>query len=210
VIPQELKELYKTVWEMSMKDIIDMSRHRGYFIDQSQSLNLFMEGANFAKLTSMHFYAWQSGLKTGMYYLRTKSAVDAKKFTLSAKKKETAPEPAAAQQQVAARAAQKLEATHQTQAVSPAPLPQPAAVPDEVVRHAQNAAEMQVKMSLEEPAAPYESQQASLLNKTQATAPQTSASQAVNTDPMTPEEMKAIIAQAKAGQADDDCLMCGS
>ena len=81
-IPQELKDLYKTVWEMSMKDIIDMSRQRGYFIDQSQSLNLFMEGANNAKLTSMHFYAWKSGLKTGMYYLRTKSAVDAIKFTL--------------------------------------------------------------------------------------------------------------------------------
>ena len=81
-IPNNIKELYKTVWEMSMKDIIDMSRHRGYFIDQSQSLNLFMEGATMAKLTSMHFYAWKSGLKTGMYYLRTKSAVDAIKFTL--------------------------------------------------------------------------------------------------------------------------------
>lgn len=86
-IPQEIKELYKTVWELSMKDIIDMSRQRGYFIDQSQSLNLFMEGANFAKLTSMHFYAWKSGLKTGMYYLRTKSAVDAIKFTLDNSKK---------------------------------------------------------------------------------------------------------------------------
>lgn len=86
-VPQDLKELYKTVWEMSMKDIIDMSRHRGYFIDQSQSLNLFMQDANYAKLTSMHFYAWQSGLKTGMYYLRTKSAVDAIKFTLNNDKK---------------------------------------------------------------------------------------------------------------------------
>lgn len=86
-IPQDLKELYKTVWEMSMKDIIDMSRHRGYFIDQSQSLNLFMQDANYAKLTSMHFYAWKSGLKTGMYYLRTKSAVDAIKFTLKNDKK---------------------------------------------------------------------------------------------------------------------------
>ena len=95
-IPQDLKELYKTVWELSMKDIIDMSRQRGYFIDQSQSLNLFMQDANYAKLTSMHFYAWQSGLKTGMYYLRTKSAVDAIKFTLNNDKKaepiaETAP-----------------------------------------------------------------------------------------------------------------------
>jgi ribonucleoside-diphosphate reductase alpha chain len=87
IIPQDIKDLYKTVWEMSMKDILDMSRQRGYFIDQSQSLNLFMENANFAKLTSMHFYAWKSGLKTGMYYLRTKSAVDAIKFTLSNDKK---------------------------------------------------------------------------------------------------------------------------
>lgn len=86
-IPADIKELYKTVWEMSMKDIIDMSRQRGYFIDQSQSLNLFMQDANPAKLTSMHFYAWQSGLKTGMYYLRTKSAVDAIKFTLNNDKK---------------------------------------------------------------------------------------------------------------------------
>jgi ribonucleoside-diphosphate reductase alpha chain len=88
IIPQDLKDLYKTVWEMSMKDIIDMSRQRGYFIDQSQSLNLFMQDANYSKLTSMHFYAWQSGLKTGMYYLRTKSAVDAIKFTLNNDKKE--------------------------------------------------------------------------------------------------------------------------
>jgi len=96
-IPAEIKELYKTVWEMSMKDIIDMSRHRGYFIDQSQSLNLFMEGATMAKLTSMHFYAWKSGLKTGMYYLRTKSAVDAIKFTLSNKEKAQVPATAAAE-----------------------------------------------------------------------------------------------------------------
>ncbi|UMB52688.1 ribonucleoside-diphosphate reductase subunit alpha [Lutibacter sp. A64] len=87
VIPQELKDLYKTVWEMSMKDIIDMSRQRGYFIDQSQSLNLFMQDANYSKLTSMHFYAWKSGLKTGMYYLRTKSAVNAIQFTVSKEKK---------------------------------------------------------------------------------------------------------------------------
>ena len=97
VIPQDLKELYKTVWEMSMKDIIDMSRQRGYFIDQSQSLNLFMQDANYSKLTSMHFYAWQSGLKTGMYYLRTKSAVDAIKFTLNNDKKEETPSLVAAE-----------------------------------------------------------------------------------------------------------------
>ena len=88
IIPDDIKELYKTVWELSMKDIIDMAKHRGYFIDQSQSLNLFVEGATMAKLTSMHFYAWKSGLKTGMYYLRTKSAVDAIKFTLDKKAKE--------------------------------------------------------------------------------------------------------------------------
>jgi len=85
IIPDDIKELYRTVWELSMKDIIDMSKERGYFIDQSQSLNLFLEGATMAKLTSMHFYAWKSGLKTGMYYLRTKSAVDAIKFTLDTK-----------------------------------------------------------------------------------------------------------------------------
>lgn len=98
-IPQDIKDLYKTAWELSMKDIIDMARQRGYFIDQSQSLNLFMENANFSKLTSMHFYAWRSGLKTGMYYLRTKSAVDAIKFTLdNSRKAEPKPEPAAAAQ----------------------------------------------------------------------------------------------------------------
>jgi len=92
VIPDDIKELYRTVWELSMKDIIDMARQRGYFIDQSQSLNLFVEGATMSKLTSMHFYGWKSGLKTGMYYLRTKSAVDAIKFTLDntkSKAKET-------------------------------------------------------------------------------------------------------------------------
>jgi len=96
-IPDEIKQLYKTVWELSMKDIIDMSRQRGYFIDQSQSLNLFMENANYAKLTSMHFYAWKSGLKTGMYYLRTKAAVDAIKFTLDNTKKKEVPVSVAAE-----------------------------------------------------------------------------------------------------------------
>jgi ribonucleoside-diphosphate reductase alpha chain len=86
-IPDNLKEIYKTVWEMSMKDIIDMSAERGYFIDQSQSLNLFMENANIGKLTSMHFYAWEKGLKTGMYYLRTKAASDAIKFTVQKQSK---------------------------------------------------------------------------------------------------------------------------
>ena len=85
-IPSDIKELYRTVWEMSMKDIIDMSRHRGYFIDQSQSLNLFMEGATMAKLTSMHFYGWKQGLKTGIYYLRSRPSSKAIQFSLSGSK----------------------------------------------------------------------------------------------------------------------------
>ena len=141
-IPDDLKELYRTVWEMSMKDIIDMSRQRGYFIDQSQSLNLFMEGATMAKLTSMHFYGWKSGLKTGMYYLRTKSAVDAIKFTLDTKAK-------------------------------------PEAVP---------AVEATSK----------------------ATVTATAASQnTVPVEPLSPQELKQMLAQAKDNE-DDDCLMCGS
>ncbi|MEJ6754944.1 MAG: ribonucleoside-diphosphate reductase subunit alpha [Flavobacteriales bacterium] len=81
-IPDNIKNLYKTAWEISQKVLLDMAADRGAFIDQSQSLNIFMENANFAKLTSMHFYGWKAGLKTGMYYLRTKSATDAIKFTL--------------------------------------------------------------------------------------------------------------------------------
>ena len=81
-IPDNVKELYKTAWEISQKTILDMAADRGAYIDQSQSLNIFMENANFAKLTSMHFYGWKAGLKTGMYYLRTKAATDAIKFTL--------------------------------------------------------------------------------------------------------------------------------
>jgi ribonucleoside-diphosphate reductase alpha chain len=81
-IPVELKELYKTAWEIKQKSIIDMSADRGAYICQSQSLNIFMMDPNFGKLTSMHFYAWKAGLKTGMYYLRTKAATDAVKFTV--------------------------------------------------------------------------------------------------------------------------------
>ena len=84
-IPGHLKDLYKTVWEISQKVIIDMSADRGAYICQSQSMNLFVENPNFGKLSSMHFYAWQKGLKTGMYYLRSKAAVDPIKFTLSEK-----------------------------------------------------------------------------------------------------------------------------
>ena len=81
-IPQNIKDLYKTVWEISQKKLIDMSADRGAYIDQSQSFNVHMQNPNFGKLTSMHFYAWKKGLKTGMYYLRTKAAADAIKFTV--------------------------------------------------------------------------------------------------------------------------------
>ena len=154
-IPKEIRELYKTVWELSMKDIIDMSRHRGYFIDQSQSLNLFMENANYSKLTSMHFYAWKSGLKTGMYYLRTKAAVDAIKFTLdNTKKKETPVAEAVETEVVTATISEAVNSKASVSKVSP-----------------------QAELDIE---------------------------------PMSPQEMKEMIARAKEGQADDDCLMCGS
>jgi ribonucleoside-diphosphate reductase alpha subunit len=81
-IPQNIKDIYKTVWEISQKSIIDMSADRGAYICQSQSLNIHLTNPNFGKLTSMHFYAWRKGLKTGMYYLRTNAAADAIKFTL--------------------------------------------------------------------------------------------------------------------------------
>ncbi|MGY8915854.1 MAG: ribonucleoside-diphosphate reductase subunit alpha, partial [Flavobacteriales bacterium] len=155
-IPEDIKELYKTVWELSMKDIIDMSRHRGYFIDQSQSLNLFMENANYAKLTSMHFYAWKSGLKTGMYYLRTKAAVDAIKFTLDNSKKQEVPTAEVVESEVLATAISKPE---EKTAVDVAAIP---------------------------------------------------VQQDVDVKPMSAAEMKALIAQAKASEGDDDCLMCGS
>ncbi len=87
-VPDNLKALYKTAWELSQKAIIEMSADRGAYICQSQSLNIFMENANLGKLTSMHFYAWEKGLKTGMYYLRTKAATDAIKFTVDKKYQE--------------------------------------------------------------------------------------------------------------------------
>jgi ribonucleoside-diphosphate reductase alpha chain len=90
-VPQNIKALYKTAWEISQKAIIEQSADRGAYICQSQSLNIFMENANFGKLTSMHFYGWEKGLKTGMYYLRTKAATDAIKFTVE---KTIAAEPA--------------------------------------------------------------------------------------------------------------------
>jgi ribonucleotide reductase alpha subunit len=81
-IPQKLKDLYKTVWEMKMKTLIDMSADRGAYICQSQSLNLFVADPTVSKLTSMHFHAWKRGLKTGMYYLRTRPKADAIQFTV--------------------------------------------------------------------------------------------------------------------------------
>lgn len=82
-IPADVKEIYKTVWEISQKVVIDMAADRGAYICQSQSMNLFLENPNFSKLSSMHFYAWKKGLKTGMYYLRSKAAVDPIKFTIA-------------------------------------------------------------------------------------------------------------------------------
>jgi ribonucleoside-diphosphate reductase alpha chain len=82
-IPKHLKEIYKTVWEISMKDVIDMAADRGRFVDQSQSMNLFLETPQIDRVSNMHMYAWKKGLKTGMYYLRTKSATNAVKVTLS-------------------------------------------------------------------------------------------------------------------------------
>jgi ribonucleoside-diphosphate reductase alpha chain len=81
-IPADIQERYKTGWELKQKVLIDMAAARGAFIDQSQSLNLFVADATYAKLTSMHFYAWKAGLKTGCYYLRTKAPVMAQKFTV--------------------------------------------------------------------------------------------------------------------------------
>ena len=81
-IPESIQNLYKTSWEIKQKVLIDMSASRGAFICQSQSLNLFLADPNYAKLTSMHFYTWKKGLKTGVYYLRTKAPVSAQKFTV--------------------------------------------------------------------------------------------------------------------------------
>ncbi len=81
-VPQNIKDLYKTVWEISQKAIIDMAAERGAYICQSQSMNVFLQDPNFGKLTSMHFYAWKKGLKTGMYYLRSQAATSAIQFTV--------------------------------------------------------------------------------------------------------------------------------
>lgn len=94
-IPEEVRQIYKTVWEIKQKSIIDMAADRGAFICQTQSLNLFVENPTFSKLTSMHFYAWKKGLKTGMYYLRSKAAAEAIKFTVNRPQHKAEPEPKA-------------------------------------------------------------------------------------------------------------------
>ncbi|KAJ2901068.1 ribonucleotide-diphosphate reductase subunit rnr1 [Coemansia aciculifera] len=104
-VPEDLKRLYKTVYEIKQKVIIDLAADRGAFIDQSQSLNIHMDGPNYQKLTSMHFYGWKKGLKTGMYYLRTKPAVDAIKFTVDTETVAAAVKKAAAGANGAAAAA---------------------------------------------------------------------------------------------------------
>jgi len=81
-IPADIKELYKTVWEIKQRSLVDMAADRGAFICQSQSLNLFVDNPTISKLTSMHFYAWKKGLKTGIYYLRTQAAAQAVQFTV--------------------------------------------------------------------------------------------------------------------------------
>ena len=84
--PEDLKEIYKTVWETSQRTVIDMAADRAPFIDQTQSMNLWLSNPTFGKVNSMHMYAWKKGLKTGMYYLRSRSAVDAVKVTVSSEK----------------------------------------------------------------------------------------------------------------------------
>ena len=83
-IPEEIKLLYKTVWEISQKVIIDMAADRGVYVDQSQSMNLFMENPTLSRLSSMHMYSWKSGLKTGMYYLRSKAKARPIQYSLDA------------------------------------------------------------------------------------------------------------------------------
>jgi ribonucleotide reductase alpha subunit len=88
-IPLEIREKYKTVWELPMRSIIDMAADRGAFVCQSQSLNLWLEDPNYSNLTSMHFHSWSKGLKTGMYYLRRRARHQAQQFTIEPEKKQT-------------------------------------------------------------------------------------------------------------------------
>merc|ERR1712087_731816 len=111
-LPSDLKELYKTVWEIRQRTVLDMAAARGIYIDQSQSLNIHMVDATTAKLSSMHFHGWQLGLKTGMYYLRTKAATDAIKFTVEVDKMRKASTATGdgAKEDAAMRAIQQLKA----------------------------------------------------------------------------------------------------
>jgi len=141
-IPDHLKDLYKTSYELSQKVLIDMSADRGAFICQSQSLNLFVESPNFGKLSSMHFYAWKSGLKTGMYYLRSKAAVDPIKFTLSDQyqsnaTKEVAP---AVQEVVSTPQAQPLMSTPTPVTSAPTPEAPPTVTIPETVSFSSSTA----------------------------------------------------------------------
>ena len=123
-IPESVRAIYKTAYEISQKVIIDMSADRGAFICQSQSLNVFMESPTFAKLSSMHFYAWQKGLKTGMYYLRSKAATDPIKFTLGQKHQQKFVVNAKAAESVLSATHEPTPAPHHTMsALEPEPLP---------------------------------------------------------------------------------------
>merc|ERR1711920_354334 len=116
-IPSDIKELYKTVWEIKQRAVLDMAADRGAYIDQSQSLNIHMVDATTAKLSSMHFHAWQLGLKTGMYYLRTKAAADASKFTVEVDKMRrasTADKEESAKVEIAKRAIEEMKAAEPT------------------------------------------------------------------------------------------------
>merc|ERR1712242_679322 len=122
-LPADIRELYKTVWEIKQRIILDMAAERGAYIDQSQSLNIHMVDATTAKLSSMHFHGWQLGLKTGMYYLRTKAAADATKFTVEVDKMRKASAtgsnsgyPAEDKDGVARRAIEQLKAAEPAQA----------------------------------------------------------------------------------------------
>ena len=86
IIPEDIREKYRTVWEIPMKHLIDMAADRGVYICQSQSLNLWIEDPNYSTLTSMHFYSWSKGLKTGIYYLRRRGKHQAQKFTIEPEK----------------------------------------------------------------------------------------------------------------------------
>merc|ERR1712241_1394180 len=115
-LPSDIKELYKTVWEIKQRVVLDMAADRGAYIDQSQSLNIHMVDATTSKLSSMHFHGWQLGLKTGMYYLRTKAAADAIKFTVEVDKMRKASMASAEGEAVAQRAIEQLKAAEPAQA----------------------------------------------------------------------------------------------